>query len=104
VIAARVPNSSKMGRVSLWEIRVNVRFAWIFFRFGVVVFHIGKRRNSPASMRIWRYLSMNRYLAKEFQFGTQSDYVSVLALIMETVQEIGGVSSCRQRRVVQPQD
>ena len=41
MIAARVPNSSKMGRVSLWEIRVNVRFAWIFFRFGVVVFHIG---------------------------------------------------------------
>jgi hypothetical protein len=47
---------------------------------------------------------MNRYLAKEFQFGTQSDYVSVLALIMETVQEIGGVSSCRQRRAVQPQN
>jgi hypothetical protein len=67
-------------------------------------FHIGKWRNSLATTRIWRFLSINRYLAKEFQFGTQSDYVSVLALIMEAVQEIGGFSSCRQRRAVQPQN
>ena len=70
---------------------------WLIYLIWLIAVPYWERWNSLGTTGIWRFCLISRYLAKEFQFGTQSDYVSVLALIMEAVQEIGGFSSCRQR-------
>jgi hypothetical protein len=94
----------KVGLVPFREKWVDLALLPDLFWIWLIIVPYWERWNSLGMTWILLFRLINKNLPKEFQFGTQSDYVSVLALIMEAVQEIGGFSSCRQRRAVQPQN